>query len=94
MDGALAFLYKIWKILRTDRKEVDLDSVEKALREELREELKRFKEENKELKQENNALHTDLADLRAAFKICQVSHPSVCPLVQMRIKKDENNGKK
>ena len=82
MDGALAFLYKIWKILRTDRKEVDLDSVEKALREELREELKRIKDENKELKQENNALNADMADLKAAVKICQTNRPSTCPLIK------------
>ena len=54
--GALAFLYKIWRILKKDRKEDNLDEVERALRDEMRNDIKTLKEENKTL---------------FSFKLCQ-----------------------
>lgn len=78
--GALAFLYKIWRILKKDRKEDNLDEVERALRDEMRNDIKTLKEENKTLKEENQRLHQELSELKASFRLCQTNHPVVCPI--------------
>lgn len=78
--GALAFLYKIWRILRKDRKEDSLDDTERLLREEMRNDIKALKEENKILKEENQKLHEELSALRASFKVCESNHPAICPI--------------
>ena len=80
----LAMLYKVWQILKKDRKEDNLDNAERSLRDELRSELKGIKDENYQLRSENHTLHEELAELKAAFNLCQKTHPRTCPLLQIR----------
>lgn len=82
--AALATLYKIWQILKTDRKEANLDNAERSLRDELRIEVKELRDLNEKLRLENIVLHESVADLKAQFKFCQANHPTICPLVKMR----------
>ena len=82
--AALAMLYKVWQILKKDRKEDNLDNAERSLRDELRQELKTIKEENSKLREENNILHHELAELKASFSICKKTHADICPLFRLR----------
>ena len=89
--AALAMLYKVWQILKKDRKEDNLDNAERSLRDELRQEVVSLRVINDKLREENNVLHQDVAELKAAFKICQANHPVICPLVQLGISKRRND---
>lgn len=82
--AALAMLYKVWQILKRDRKEDALDNAGRALRDELRAELKSLKEDNHRLLSENLKMHESLAQLKAAFTVCKSSHSTICPLLQIR----------
>ena len=83
ITAALAMVYQMWKILKKDRKEDNLDNAERVFREELRNEIKLIKEENRLLREENNKLHQELAELKAAFNLCKNStHPANCPFMQ------------
>ena len=78
--AALTMVYQIYKILKKDRKEDNLDNAERVFREELRNEIKLIKEENKFLREENNKLHHELAEIKAAFNLCRGSNnTSNCP---------------
>jgi len=83
--ATLATLYKIWQILKKDRKEDNLDNAERSLRDELRLEVKDLRALNEKLRLENITLHEDVADLRAQFRFCQANHPTICPLVRMGV---------
>lgn len=87
--AALAFLYKIWRILQSDRKEDDLDSAERTFRNEMREEIKSLKEDRHQCEEEKNILYKQifefqkqLANFQAAFRLCHSSHPDTCPLLR------------
>lgn len=82
--AALAMLYKVWQILKKDRKKDNLDNAERSLRDELRQELKTIKEENSKLREENNILHQELAELKASFSVCKKTHADICPLFRTR----------
>lgn len=82
--AALAMFYKVWQILKKDRKEDNLDNAERSLRDELRQELKIIKEENAKLREENNILHQELAELKASFAVCKKTHAEICPLFKLR----------
>ena len=82
--ASLALLYKVWQILKKDRKEDNLDNAERSLRDELRQELKTIKEENGKLREENNILHQELAELKASFSVCRETHADICPLFRIR----------
>lgn len=88
--GSLAFLYKIWRIIKKDRKEDNLETFEKAYREEIKNDNKQLKDEIKTLKEENQKLHEELAELRASFNICKNNHPSVCPIFA-RLRREQAN---
>lgn len=86
--AALAFLYKIWRILQADRKEDNLDNAERSFRDEIREELREIKEDKRKCEEEKHLLtqdimrlQKDLAELQANFKICSLAHPPNCPLL-------------
>lgn len=77
--AALAMLYKVWQILKKDRKEDNLDNAERSLRDELRIELKILKEENQKMREENYLLHQELADFKAAISVCRSTRSSRTP---------------
>jgi hypothetical protein len=86
--AAMAFLYKIWRILQSDRKVDNLDNAERSFREEMRDEIKTLKEDKRKCEDEKeklyNQVHTfqkNIAEIQVAFKLCQISHPSTCPLL-------------
>ena len=85
--AALAMLYKVWQILKEDRKEDNLDNAERSLRDELRTELKILKEENQKMRKENHLLHQELADFKAAISVCRSTRP-----VRMSASSHENFG--
>lgn len=89
--AALAMLYKVWQILKKDRKEDNLDNAERSLRDELRIELKILKEENQKMREENYLLHQELADFKAAISVCRIQQDPKCPLLHMRILGGSNN---
>lgn len=94
--AALAFVYKLWRLLKTDRKEDDLDSAERSLREELRLEIVRLKDEIVNLKEEvrelnvrneeyikiNAQLRVRIQWLETCFQHCKLNHPPDCPLLK------------
>lgn len=77
--AALAMLYKVWQILKKDRKEDNLEYAERSLRDELRAELKILKEENQKIREENHLLHQELADFKAAISVCRSTRSSRTP---------------
>jgi len=91
----LAMLYKIWRILKVDRKEDSLDNAERKLRDELRDEIKVLKEDIKILsnevrilrdthiqcQDENAALKGRIKWLETCLRYCQLNHPPECPLI-------------
>lgn len=95
---ALAFLYKIWRILQKDRKVDDLDNAERSFRDEMRDEIKTLKEDKRRCEDEKDKLYNQvfafqkqLAGFQAAFKVCQLSHPLHCPLVLNQGEHNESN---
>ena len=91
--AVMAFAYKLWRILKTDRKEDNLDNAERSLRDELREEVKSLKEEVAKLREqitalaehnaqcldENSKLRSKVYWLESMYDICVQNHPSICP---------------
>lgn len=91
--AVMAFIYKLWRILKTDRKEDSLDNAERSLRDELREEVKLLKEEVTKLREqiaslaehnaqcldENTKLRSRVYWLESMYAICAQNHPAVCP---------------
>lgn len=94
--AVLAFVYKLWRILKTDRKEDDLDNAERSLRDELRIEVKLLKEEVVKLREqvatlaEHNAQCLDdnaklkgkVYWLESMYAVCIQNHPDICPHAQ------------
>lgn len=94
--AALAFLYKIWIILKRDRKEDDLDNAERSFREEIRQELKDLRGANEKLRKLNEdlmkekreceeriaAFQARLEWLEICFAHCKETHPPECPLLK------------
>ena len=72
----LALLYKMWRILKTDRKVDDLDSNERAFRDELRQEIVLLKDEKKILEEKNKTLLDEHSELKAALLLCQKKCPN------------------
>jgi hypothetical protein len=98
-SAALAFLYKIWRILQSDRKVDSLDNAERSFRDEMREEIKALKddrrrcEEGKEqLYNQVHALQKQMAEFQVGFNICKISHPHSCPLILNRPSRENPNG--
>lgn len=86
--AALAFLYKIWRILQSDRKVDDLDNAERSFREEMRTEIKELKEDRHKLTEEREKLyehiHTlqvQISEFRSSIAVCALRHPDICPLL-------------
>ena len=91
--AVLAFVYKLWRILKTDRKEDNLDNAERSLRDELRDEVKTLKEEIVKLREqiaslaehnaqcldENAKLRGRVYWLESMYAICVQNHPTICP---------------
>lgn len=87
--AALAFLYKIWRILQTDRKVDNLDNAEREFRDEMRDEIKSLKDDKRKCEDEKERLYDSvhefqkrIASFEAAIRICQQTHPSECPLLE------------
>ena len=94
--AVMAMAYKIWRILKTDRKEDNLEIAERSLRDELRDEIKMLKEEIRKLVEqiatlaenntkcldENSKLKTRLRWLETCFQHCKDSHPPKCTLLK------------
>jgi hypothetical protein len=87
--AGLAFLYKIWRILKADRKEDDLDAAERKFRDEMRQEIKDLRTSNAEIKREEEdckkqyiALQAHVQWVENCLELCQKKHPSDCPLIE------------
>lgn len=87
--SAIAILYKIWGILKRDRKEENLSDAERALRDEIRQDAKDLRASNSELEKLHHSdqlriieLSSRLSTLESAFQICKASHPEICPLIK------------
>lgn len=92
--AALAFLYKIWRVLKVDRKEDNLDNAERSFREEIRAEVKELRALNDQLHRMNEKIQQEKHDcevmitvlqarlkwLEVCFFQCQENHPGNCPL--------------
>lgn len=96
--AALAFLYKIWRILQSDRKVDDLDSAERLFRVEMRDEIKTLKEDKRKCEEEKeklyNQVHTfqkQMAEFQVAFNMCRVNYPETCPLILNRRRRSNIN---
>lgn len=92
--AALAFLYKIWRVLKVDSKGDNLDNAERSFRDEIRAEVKDLRALNDQLHKMNEQLQrekcecedmildlqTRLKWLEVCFYQCQKNHPHDCPL--------------
>lgn len=88
-SAALAFLYKIWRILQSDRKVDNLDNAERSFREEMRCEIKTLKDDRRKCEEEKERLYDQvhvfqkqMADFQAAFNLCKIHSSSTCPLLR------------
>lgn len=86
---ALAILYKIWKILKRDRKEDNLSDAERALRDEIRQDAKDLRASYSALEKTHRddqlriiELSSKLSTLESACHICKANHPENCPLTE------------
>ena len=96
--AALAFLYKIWRILQSDRKIDDLDSAERLFRVEMRDEIKTLKEDKRKCEEEKEKLYNQvhafqkqMAEFQVAFNMCRVNHPETCPYMLNRHQRSNIN---
>ena len=96
--AALAFLYKIWRILQSDRKIDDLDSAERLFRVEMRDEIKTLKEDKRKCEEEKENLYNQvhafqkqMAEFQVAFNMCRVNHPETCPYILNRRRRSNIN---
>ena len=89
---ALVLLYKIWRILQSDRKEDNLDQAEKEFRDEMRSDIKQFREHLKSCEEEKTKILERLvkqqqmiASIHAQIRVCQTSAtcPAQCPIVDI-----------
>lgn len=87
--SALALLYKIWEILKRDRKEENLSDIERALRDEIRQDVKDLRASYSALEKLHHddqlriiELTSKLSTLESAFHICKANHPETCPLIK------------
>ena len=94
----MAFLYKIWRILQSDRKVDDLDSAERLFRVEMRDEIKTLKEDKRKCEEEKEKLYNQvhafqkqMAEFQVAFNMCRVNHPETCPLILNRHQRSNIN---
>lgn len=78
--AVLAIFYKVWRILKSDRKVDDLDNNERSFREELRKEISELRQEKQRLEEMNQKLLFELSELRATIKFCKGVHPESCPI--------------
>lgn len=90
LAATLAMLYKVWQILKRDRKEDNLDNAERSLRDELRQELSQLRTINEKLREENAQLHNEIAELKASFRLCQSSRPPSCPIFNLLANQNGN----
>lgn len=95
ITAALAFGYKLLRILKTDIKSDNFEEFEKNLREELRDEIKLLKEEVKEKTKEvdecvENCLNCQkrceylkitIEWMKTHLNYCQDHHSETCPLL-------------
>lgn len=91
MAGMVAMLYKIWRILKSDRKVDDLDSSERLFREELKKEIVELRQEKKILEEAYHKVIAELTELRATIRFCRSSHPETCPIFRMERTGREND---
>lgn len=87
--SAIAILYKIWEILKRDRKEDNLSNAERALRDEIRQDAKDLRASYGALEKLHQGdqiriieLSSKLSTLESAFQICKANHPEICPLIK------------
>ena len=87
--AVLAILYKVWNILKTDRKEDNLSEAERQFRDESRKDLKELREHNKRLEDEKHTCEEQISNLLARirwletfFSFCKSNHPAECPLLK------------
>ena len=90
--GIFVAIYRLWRILKHDSKEDNLDTVEKGLRDELRSEIKTLKDQNKTLYFDYNKLLDEYYSLKIkvvqyerASEMCDQDKTSHCPLKTIRI---------
>lgn len=82
-------LYKVWRIVKTDRSVDNLDEAEKKFREELKEEIKQLKEENYNYKNllidekiMCNKLTMELLKYKMNRKYCERHNAETCPVLR------------
>lgn len=63
-SAAFVFFYKFWRILKTDKKNDDLNEAEKNFREEIRAEIKTLKDDKKNCEDEKEKLYEKFHDLQ------------------------------
>lgn len=89
-SAAMVLLYKIWRILKADRKEDNLDQAEKQFRDEMRTDIKELREHLKTCEEDKLKMLEKMAkqqqliaQIHAQIRVCQSSaiRPAVCPLV-------------
>lgn len=84
--AALAFLYKIWRILQSDRKVDNLDNAERSFRDEMRDEIKSLKEDRRNCEEEKLKMYEEMhriqkqiTEYHIAAKLCHFNNAN-CPL--------------
>lgn len=92
--AASAMIYKIWRILKSDRNADNLENAERSFREEMREEIRKLKEDNRKLEDLNQKLMIELNDLKSKYHFCTYNHPRGCPIFDGEIlgSDDGSNG--
>jgi len=85
--AALLLLYKIWRMLQTDRKGDNLDNAERAFRDEMRGDIKGLKESLKSCEDEKDKLHAQIevltnkiARIHTAVSLCTNREHGSCPI--------------
>lgn len=87
---ALVLLYKIWRILQTDKREDNLDAAEKEFREEMRKDIKELREQLKKCEEEKDKIYARISNynlmlsrVQSVIHHCNLSHPDGCPISQV-----------
>jgi septal ring factor EnvC (AmiA/AmiB activator) len=90
-SAALVLLYKIWRIIQSDRKGDNLDQAEKEFRDEMRTDIKQLREHLKSCEEEKSKIlekmskqNRMLSAMHAQIRVCQLSpdRPTTCPLLE------------